>query len=90
MFLSASALGFTVTLNERTDTAFKGQASSLAVTANWYGKSEAWLSKGVQQNLPVWCKALGSTTLKVAPGIPLFQLMETVSGSGLGSGAGGV
>ncbi len=33
------AFGFTVTLNERTDTVFSGQALSLAVTVKLYGSA---------------------------------------------------
>ena len=83
------AFGFTVILKALTATAFSGHASSFAVTVKVYGKLDAVPSGGVQQNLPVWRSAVGLVTTNVAPGIPLFHVILTLSGGGRGAGGGG-
>jgi hypothetical protein len=83
------AFGFTVILKALTDTAFNGHALSLAVTVKLYGSDDATPSAGVQQNLPDCSLAEAVITLNVAPGIPLFQVILTLSGGGRGAGGGG-
>ena len=86
---SASAMGFTVMVNARVALAASGQASSETVAVKEYGSELAVPTAGVQQNLPVLSRAVVSMMVKVAPGIPLFHLSSTVSGSGVGWGGGG-